>query len=131
MKNIAIINVCDNMSTGKIAMGFYHDLRGKGYNTYFYYGRGPVSEDPNTMRIDSENEVKFHALMTRLTGMQGSFSYLATRRLMRSMSKRDIDTIILVNPHGYYLNEKIFFCIKCLKDNVYYAFQVRIWCFLL
>ena len=109
MNNIAIVNICNNMSTGKIAMGFYNDLKKKGYNTYFYYGRGPIPTDPNIMRIDSELEVNFHALMARLTGMQGSFSYFATKKLINSMNERKIDTVILISLHGYYLNERMFF----------------------
>ena len=53
MKNIAIVNLCDDMSTGKIAMNLYHDLKDKGYNTYFYYGSGPLHDDPCIIRIDS------------------------------------------------------------------------------
>jgi len=109
MKNIAIVNLCDDMSTGKIALGFYNDLKAKGYNTFFYYGSGALHDDPCIMRIDSVLELYFHAFMSRLTGLQGSFSVLATRRLIRSMNERQIDTIILVSIHGYYLNERMFF----------------------
>lgn len=109
MRNIAVINVCDDMSTGKIAMGFYNDLKAKGYNTYFYHGSGTIHPDPHIIRIDTVLEYYFHTFMSRLTGMQGSFSVLATKRLIKSMNERMIDTIILVSVHGYYLNERMFF----------------------
>ena len=117
MKNIAIINVCDDMSTGKIAMGFYNDLKEKGYNTYFYYGSGSIHTDPHIVRIDSVMEYFYHTFMSRLTGMQGSFSVMATRRLIKSMNECQIDTIILVSIHGYYLNERMFFK-HVAKNNI-------------
>ena len=109
MKNVAIINLCNHKSTGKIAMGFYKNLKLKGYKTFFYYGRGLVSTDPNIMKIDSEIEVRFHALMARLTGRQGAYSHIATWKMVKSMEKHQIDTVFLINPHGYYLNELILF----------------------
>lgn len=109
MKNIAIINVMNIKSTGKIALNLLNQLTDKGYNVTFFYGRGEKSDDPRQIRFESHFEVLVHAFLSRLTGLQGFFSCLATRRLIKEMKKRNIDTVILLNPHGYYLNERLFY----------------------
>ena len=109
MKNIAIINVMNIKSTGKIALNLLNQLTEKGYNVSFFYGRGEKSDDPRQIRFESHFEVLVHAFLSRLTGLQGFFSCLATRRLIKEMTKRNTDTVILLNPHAYYLNEHIFY----------------------
>lgn len=109
MRNVAIINICKDKSTGKISMGLFNNLRNKGYNTFFYYGRGDESKDSRIMKIDSDLEVYVHAFLSRITGKQGAYSYRASARLLSSLNKNQIDTIFLVNPHGYYLNERMLF----------------------
>lgn len=116
MKNVAIINICNDKSTGKIAMGLFSNFRNKGYNTFFYYGRGDQPIDPCIMKIDTDFEVYTHVLLSRITGKQGAYSWRATAKLLCSLSKNQIDTIFLVNPHGYYLNERMLFNYIAKKD---------------
>lgn len=106
MKNIAIINVLQDKSTGKIAFNLLNQLSDKGYNVTFFYGRGDKSSDERLIRIDTPIEFYVHAFLARLTGLQGSFSCFATERMLKKIKKRNVDTIILINPHAYYLNEK-------------------------
>lgn len=106
MKNVAIINTCNWGSTGKIALSLHANLRERGYNVHFYYGRGEKSEDPSHHRIDTKFEIVLHVMMAGLTGLQGSFSRLATARLLSSLKKNQIDTIYIVSIQGYFINEK-------------------------
>ena len=85
MRNVAIINSCNELSTGKIALGLYNVLRAQDYNAYFYYGHGPDMADDHIIKMESMFEIKLHILFARLTGFQGSFSNMATTRLIADL----------------------------------------------
>lgn len=106
MKNVAIINNGDAGSTGNIAKNLQKMLSAKGYNCIFCYGRGENGNSIDTYRIDSEFELRYHALLTRITGRQGFYSNSATLKLLELFEAREIDTIYIVCIHGYYINEK-------------------------
>lgn len=109
MKNIAIINVGNDGSTGKIAINLLGYFSQNKYNTTFYYGRGCKENSSNQVRFESLVEVLFHALAARITGLQGCFSFWATYRLLRLLKKKETDTVIMVNPQTYYLNERLLY----------------------
>lgn len=91
-------------STGKIVHDLAHELIKSGHQARVLFGRGePVNNDV-ALRIASVWEVYFHALMTRLTGLVGIFSYFATRRMIREIKKFKPDVIHLHELHGYYVN---------------------------
>ena len=108
MNNIAIINSCDNKSTGKIAKNLHAFAFQKGYKSLFCYGRGEKgSKETGTYKIDTNIEIIVHVVLSRLTGLQGCFSFFATKRLIQKLKQEKIDTVYLVNLHGYYLNRKV------------------------
>lgn len=93
-----------NSSTGKIVHDLAHELIKSGHKARVLFGRGePVNNDV-ALRIAPVWEVYFHALMTRLTGLVGIFSYFATRRMIREIRKFKPDVIHLHELHGYYVN---------------------------
>ena len=106
MKNVAIINNGDRGSTGNISLNLHRELQDRGYKSYFCYGRGDKGNGIDRYRIDSDFELKMHAMMTRITGLQGFYSHNATTRLLRKFDEWNIDTIFVVCIHGYYINEK-------------------------
>lgn len=109
MKNVAIINVTEFSSTGKIAVGFHQYLLDKGYNSYLCYCRGNEPKNNTYIKFGKSIERYIHAFLTRITGRQGCYSYFATKRLLRKLDKLNIDTIYGENLHGYYINEKLLF----------------------
>lgn len=109
MKNVAIINVCDWGSTGKIAKGFVRDFNKNGYNTYFCYGRGEKPKNDHEYKIDTDIEVRWHAIRSRICGTEGNFSTSATKRLLSKLEEWKIDSIVLVNLMGYYINRELLF----------------------
>ena len=109
MKNIAIVNSVSDRSTGKISSGLQVYLNNNGYNAFLCYGHGEKIEGHNKYRIDFPVEHYFHAFMTRLFGKQGAYSIFATKRLIKFLEEKEIDTVFGVGLHGYYLNEKMFF----------------------
>lgn len=110
MNNIAIINTSYNLSlsTCKLAVGLKEYLRGKGYSVVYCYGRGPIKKDVDFFRIDRPWQIKLHAFLSRVIGIQGVFSIVPTIRLIRHLKKREIDTIYAGTLHGYYLCEPLF-----------------------
>lgn len=106
MKNVAIINNGERGSTGNIALNLQRDLQERGFKSFFCYGRGEDGNGIDKYRIDSDFELKLHAVMTRITGLQGFYSNNATTRLLRKFDEWNIDTVFVVCIHGYYINEK-------------------------
>ncbi len=108
-KRVAIINSVAEKSTGKISYGLLNYLLGEGIEAVFCYGYGEKLDDPHTYRIDYTIERYIHAFLARLTGYQGAFSTFATKRLIKYLDKKNVNTIYGVGLHGYYLNEKMLF----------------------
>ena len=108
-RRVAIINSVANKSTGKICSGLLRHLNDSGIIAVFCYGYGEKIANSNMYRIDCKFERYFHVLCARITGYQGRYSTLATRRLINYLDEKKINTIYGVGLHGYYLNERMFF----------------------
>lgn len=93
-----------NSSTGKIVHDLAKELLDNGHEAKVLYGRGSHSEESFAKRIAHPLEVYFHALMTRVTGLIGFFSYFATKRLIREIKNFKPDVVNLHELHGYYVN---------------------------
>ena len=116
MKKVAIINsVIDYGSTGLLTRQLYEYGCLNGCDAFVFFGRGKKKEDDRIIRIDSKLDFYFHKIMTLITGYQGLFSRFATKRLIEYLKKEKINNVILLNLHGYYLNEKQL--LSYLKDN--------------
>lgn len=109
MKKVAIIDVTNVGSTGKIATNLLVGFKNRGIESKFFYGRGARSNNPDIILFEHKWEVFLHAFLARLTGMQGSFSCWATYRLIRKLKIDDFDTIILISAHAYFLNESLLY----------------------
>jgi len=108
MEKVAIINSVPWGSTGKIAKGILSNLNKKGYDAVFYYGRGNLNME-NSFRFEYPIEATIHAFFGKLFGILGDLSFIATRRLIKELKNRKVDTVYLLSPHGYYLHETLFF----------------------
>ncbi len=113
---IAIVNVTAvTGSTGKIAHGLKERLTNDGNDVRLYYGRIDRTNDRDTIRISSDLDTRIHALLARITGLQGYFSKRATLRLIRELDRWKPDIVQLFNLHGYYLNINMF--LRYLRDS--------------
>lgn len=116
MKKVAIINsVYETGSTGVLAQQLYEYGQKNGFDSFVFYGRGKRYSDNHLIRIDTKTEVLFHKILTLLTGYQGFFSNVATKRMISRIISEKIERVILLNLHGYYLNEKKL--LSFLKDS--------------
>lgn len=66
------------------------------------YSDGPHTE--NSYRISSVFECKKHAILSRITGLQGYFSPKSTARLIDIIKEVNPDIVNLGNLHANYLN---------------------------
>lgn len=111
-------------STGKIVHDLAKCLIADGHKAKVLYGRGERSNDGVGIRIASIFEVYFHALMTRLTGLVGFFSFFATRKIIYLIEKFQPDVVHLHELHGYYVNfGKIVSFLKEKKIPVIWTFH--------
>lgn len=112
MKNVAIINAYNGGSTGNIAINLYNALESRGFNPYLCYAAefyGKKSNLCNEIKICSKLYRKIQRVLGRITGLQGSFSYVATKKLIHKFKNIKIDTIYLVNIHCDTVNERLLF----------------------
>ena len=110
--NIAIINtLAMSGSTGKIAYLFQQYLIRQGHNAYIFYGRDDelVNNSNDIIRVGNNFDLYFHCLLSRITGMQGVFSRIATKRMLKKFIELKIDGVCMFNLHGYYLNMPLLF----------------------
>lgn len=117
MKNVAILNTCIGGSTGKIAVGLHEFLLNNGLNSWFCYGREDGEIKEGYHRIECMITVYAHGAFARIVGLQGYASLLSTYRLIRFFRKNEIDTVFIVSPHGYYLNEPLLYS-YIYRDNI-------------
>jgi putative colanic acid biosynthesis glycosyltransferase len=115
MKVLLIDVNCKYSSTGKIVYDLYTALNLNGHTAAICYGRGPLVEGKNIYKFSSNIEVKLHALLTRITGLTGYFSYFATRNLLKFIERFKPDVVHIHELHAYFVN--IAPVINYLKEN--------------
>lgn len=114
-KKILQINiVCGTGSTGRIAADIGETIKAENMESYIAYGYGETNL-PNTIKVGTKIEYYIHNILSRIFGMQGRFSYFATKRFLKKVDKIKPDLIHLHNIHGNYINYKLLF--KYIKKN--------------
>ncbi len=102
---ILYINViCKHGSTGKIAYDLYTQCKDDGHEAVVCYGRGPKLKEPDVYKFGLDWETNVHALLTRLTGVNGCWSFFSTRRLLKFLDAFKPDVVHLHEPHAYFVN---------------------------
>lgn len=104
MKILLIDVNCKNSSTGKIVYDLYGQLMSNGHEAAICYGRGPKINERNIFKFGIDLETYFHALLTRITGYTGCFSYFSTKRLIRFIKKFKPDVVHIHELHAYFIN---------------------------
>lgn len=114
MKILQINILYKEKSTGRTCWEVEKALLAQGHSVLTAYGKGPKYASPYAYRIDTPLEYYIHNLLSRITGLQGYFSYFATKRLIRKIKQFSPDVIHLRNLHANYLNLPLLF--KFLKE---------------
>jgi len=112
MKVLLINAECGTGSTGKISVAIAEQYESEGHEVKIAYGRKafvPEQYKRFAVRIGTDNEVKFHALLTRITDKQGLYSKRATKEFLKWAEEFNPDILWLHNLHSYYLNYEMLF----------------------
>lgn len=101
-------------STGRTVKELADCLNDCGHEGYIAYSDGTSYE--KGFLIGSSFEKKLHALLSRLTGLQGYFSKRGTRKLLAYMDRIQPDAVCLRNLHGNFINLRMLFGYLAKKD---------------
>lgn len=113
MKVLQINAVNKILSTGRTSSEMADYLNQNGHQAYIAHQEGP-----NYIKqyiIGNVLGSKIHALLSRITGLQGYFSVFSTRKLIRYIKKENFDIVHLRNLHANYINTNRL--LKFLGDN--------------
>lgn len=104
MKTLQINCVFAIGSTGKIVEDMSNYCISKGDEVLILYGRQAVNAGHNVVKVSSEFEAKLHSVMSRLTGQDFSYSYIATQKAIRVIKEFCPDVVHLHCLNGHYVN---------------------------
>ena len=108
MKVFQINVVYDEKSTGRTCKEVEKELIKQGHEVCTAFGKGK-SINANSYLIDTPLEYYTHNVLSRITGLQGYYSFFATKRLVKKIEKFNPDVIHLRNLHANYLNLPLLF----------------------
>ena len=127
MRVLQINLIYKDKSTGRTCLELDRFLNANGIESITAYGHGEKTE--NAFRINNKFEYFFHNIMSRITGLEGFFSFFPTLRLIRFCKKYKPDVVHLRNLHGHFLNFPLFFSYLS-KNKITTVLNVHdCWCF--
>lgn len=106
------INTCNYGSTGKIMLQIAEKANQEGHKCWIAIPKGrhnKKSDYENTLWIGNRWAEDLHIILGRITGLQGCFSILATRKFLNELDKIKPDLIHLHNLHNSYINIPLLF----------------------
>lgn len=109
MRILQINAVANSGSTGRIAEEIGKVLMENGHESYIAYGRGNQESQSKQIKIGTNQDVKWHGVLTLLIDRHGFGSKKATNQLIKEIDAIKPDVIGLHNLHGYYINIEILF----------------------
>lgn len=107
MKTVVMINSVPYGSTAQIMLGIEKqcEINGIAPITSTGYSYHPIKEIPeNNIKIGSCADKFIHMELSRITGYNGCFSYMSTKRFLKKIDSLRPDIIHLHNVHGWYIN---------------------------
>lgn len=102
-------------STGKIVEDISNFCTSNGDEVLILYGRQGKNITHNVIKISSEFEAKIHAVLSRMTGLDFSYSPLATRKAIKAIEKFKPEIVHLHCLNGHFIN--VYDLIKYLKSK--------------
>lgn len=114
MKVLQINTIYKFRSTGRTCWEVEKALEANGDSCLTVHQVGELCDKKHSLVVNTKLGYYFHKLMSRLLGLDGYFSYFATKKAIRKIQKYDPDIIHLRNLHGGYLNLPLLF--RYLRD---------------
>lgn len=93
-------------SIGRLTKELAQSLIEYGNDVRYYYAQGIGNED-YAIKISSRTGQRLHAVLSRITGLQGYFSTIKTHQLVRQLEEFSPDVVHLQNLHSNYINLRI------------------------
>lgn len=105
MRVLQINAVYEKFSTGRTTKEMHEELLNQGIESFVASPdlNGHMN-DEHLIQIGTGIDWKMHALLSRVTGLQGYFSKKATQRLLENIDFINPDILHLRNLHGNYIN---------------------------
>lgn len=124
-ERVLLIDVnCKFSSTGKIVYNLFKGLKEDGREAAICYGRGDEILEEGIYKFGLDWETNIHAGLARITGYNGCFSPISTRRLIAYIEKFKPDVIHIHELHAYFVNIKpLLEYIKKKKIKVVWTFH--------
>lgn len=104
MNVIQINTIYKQKSTGRTCWEIEKALEAEGHHSFTIHQVGDISDAGHSYVVNSKCGYYFHKLMSRVMGLDGYYSYSATRRAISVIQKYEPDIIHLRNLHGGYLH---------------------------
>lgn len=104
MKILQINTIYKNKSTGRTCWEVEKALEKNGNESLTISQLGETSDTNHCYQVNSKNGYMFHKLMARAFGLDGYYSYFATKRAIKKIEEFEPDIVHLRNLHGGYLH---------------------------
>ena len=104
MKVLQINAVHRQLSTGRNMAQLNDFFTQQGHTAIAAYSVGAVQDPQRDYIIGGRMGQKLHALLSRITGLQGYYSRIATRKFLRETDRISPDVVILNNLHANYIH---------------------------
>ncbi len=124
-ERVLLIDVnCKFSSTGKIVYNLFKGLKEDGREAAICYGRGDEIHEEGIYKFGLDWETNIHAGLARITGYNGCFYPLSTKRLIAYIEEFQPDVIHIHELHAYFVNIKpLLEYIKKRKIKVVWTFH--------
>ena len=116
MKILQINAISDSGSTGRTCQEMNEAFQTMGHSAMVAFSVGPMTDLAREYKIGSQADQRLHALLSRITGLQGYFSSGATRKLIAFMEDYAPDVVILRNLHANYIHVPMLLKYLAKKD---------------
>ncbi len=116
MKILQINAVYKQLSTGSNVYEMNKAMESKGHRCIAAYSAGQIEVPEKEYRIGGPAGQKLHALLSRITGLQGYFSSFATRKFLRYLKQQKPDVVVLNNLHANYIHLPLLLRYLAKKD---------------
>ena len=115
MKVLQVNAVYKSGSTGRNIFELKNAMAEQGIDTYIA-STCMNERSKDCYQIGCKLDWKNHALLSRITGLQGYYSYWSTRKFLKYMDKIQPDIVHLNNLHANYINLRMLFKYLSSKD---------------
>ncbi len=92
-------------STGNLVFELKKEVDKCGGEALVCYGRGKRVKENGIFKFGIDVETYLHALLTRITGYTGVYSFFSTLRLIRKIESYHPDVIHIHELHAYFVND--------------------------